>query len=129
MAAPQDARNSAQRENRLVGWLVSYEMDSKGKTFEIRAGRSLLSSENSQDKRIITVREGSISSPHSALSASMRHKVMVQDIFSEFGTYLTKASSGKEFEVNGPTELEHGDWLRIGEKTRFQVCLIDGPRR
>ena len=129
MAAAQNSKNSATRESRLVGWLVSYEMDNKGKSFEIRAGRSLLSSDNAQDKRVITVRESSIAAPHTALSASPRHKVMVQDIFSESGTYLTKAASGKELEVQGPTELEHGDWLRIGDKTRFQVCLIDGPRR
>lgn len=122
-------KNSNRSENRLVGWLVSYEMDAKGKSFEIRAGRSLLSSENGRDKRTITVTEDSISAPHVALSASTRHKVMVQDIFSDFGTFLTKASSNKEMQVSGPTELEHGDWLRIGEKTRLQVCLIDGPRR
>jgi hypothetical protein len=120
---------SAKAENKLIGWLVSYEMDSKGKSFEIRSGRSLLSSENAQDKRVISVRETTVSSPHAALSASPRHKVMVQDIFSEFGTFLVKASSGKEINVSGPTEIEHGDWLRIGEKTRLQVCLIDGPRR
>ena len=129
MSNTNASKGGAARENRLVGWLVSYEMDNKGKSFEIRAGRSLMSSENSQDKRVITVRENSVSAPHVALSASPRHKVMVQDIFSEFGTYLTKASSGKELEVQGPTELEHGDWLRIGDKTRLQVCLIDGPRR
>ncbi|MBN8548593.1 MAG: FHA domain-containing protein [Deltaproteobacteria bacterium] len=128
MSATSTSKGST-RENRLVGWLISYEMDSKGKSFEIRAGRSLLSSDNGQDKRIITVREQSISAPHVALSASPRHKVMVQDIFSEFGTFLTKGASGKEQEVQGPTELEHGDWLRIGDKTRLQVCLIDGPRR
>lgn len=129
MTSAQGSKNGATRETRLVGWLVSYEMDQKGKSFEIRAGRSLLSSDNAQDKRVITVRENSISAPHVALSASPRHKVMVQDIFSEFGTFLTKAASGKEVEVQGPTELEHGDWLRIGDKTRLQVCLIDGPRR
>ncbi len=122
-------KGTSQRENRLVGWLVSFEMDARGKSFEIRAGRSLLSSETGKDKRVITVQDDSISSPHVALSASTRHKVMVQDIFSDFGTYITKGNSGKESEVHGPTELEHGDWLRIGEKTRLQVCLIDGPRR
>ena len=124
----QDNKNRA-RENRLVGWLVSYEMDAKGRAFEIRAGRSMLSSENAQDKRVISVREQTVSSPHAALSASTRHKVMIQDIFSEFGTFLSRGNSSKEVEVNAPTELEHGDWLRIGERTRLQVCLIDGPRR
>lgn len=122
-------KGTAQRENRLVGWLVSYEMDARGKSFEIRAGRSLLSSEGGKDKRVITVQENSVSAPHVALSASTRHKVMVQDIFSEFGTFLTKGSSGKENQVHGPVEIEHGDWIRIGDKTRLQVCLIDGPRR
>lgn len=129
MAGQNANKNGNQQSNRLVGWLVSYDLDSKGKTFEIRAGRSLLSSDNSGDRRVITVRENSISSPHMAMSASSRHKVMIQDIFSEFGTYITKSDSGKEIEVRGPTELEHGDWLRVGEKTRLQVCLIDGPRR
>lgn len=116
--------------NRLVGWLVSYAQENNGSSYEIRAGRSLVSGRKAgDDSRVIFVDEGSVSAPHAALSASARHRLMVQDIFTNAGTFLTRAGSDKEVPVSGPIEVEHGDWLRIGETSRFQVCLIDGPRR
>ena len=122
-------KQNKSESNRLVGWLVSYALDSKGKTFEIRAGRSLLSSEGSRETRVITVADDSIAAPHAALSASVRHRVMIQDIFSDSGTYVTKGAGQKEFKVSSPTEINHGDWVRVGDNVRLQVCLIDGPSR
>jgi hypothetical protein len=113
---------------RLVGWLVSYGLDAKGASFEIRSGRSFVTSESSTDGlRMIAVEDSSISAPHLALSATPKHRVMVQDIFSETGSYLCRSGDRDEKRIDGPTEVSHGDWLRVGENTRFQVCLIDGP--
>lgn len=122
---------------RLVGWLVSYGLDTRGLAVEIRTGRSLITSENGVQGSI-HVSDNTISMPHAALHASPRHKVVLQDIFSEYGTYLLRSSksaakgaevTGAEISVTGPTELAHGDWIRFGEKTRFQVCIIDDSRR
>lgn len=115
--------------NRLVGWLVSYGLNDSGAHFEIRAGRSLLTSDSKDGRGIISITEDTISAPHMALSASAKHQVLVQDIFSACGTYITKSGSSDERPLDGPVELQHGDWIRVGDNTRFQVCLIDGPRR
>ena len=123
-----DSQTPNQR-NRLVGWLVSYANDELGSYHQIRAGRTLISADKSSDTRVITVAERDVSSPHLALSASARHRVLIQDIFSEHGSYLTRGDGKNEMKVTGPIEVEHGDWLRIGDGTRFQVCLIDGPGR
>jgi hypothetical protein len=129
MGNSNQSSKKATSSNRLVGWLVSFAKDANGAAYEIRAGRSLLSGSKQADQRIIYVDEPSVSGPHAALSASTRHRLMVQDIFSQSGTYLTRSNSDKELPVSGPIEIEHGDWLRVGETARFQVCLIDGPRR
>jgi len=123
------SRQAGDSRNRLVGWLVSYQMDQLGRFFEIRSGRTIVSFDKAGAGRMITVDENGVSSPHLAINASARHRVMILDIFSENGSFITKSATGQERKVDGPTELEHGDWLRIGDKTRFQVCLIDGPSR
>lgn len=127
--------NAAHKPQRLVGWLVSYALDERGKAFELRAGRylisrqGLLSKDGQHAERTITLEKGDISTPHLAMHASGKHALLVQDIFSEAGSYLTKAGGGQEERISGPTRLEHGDWIRIGSSTRFQVCLIDGTGR
>jgi len=120
-----NSTSSEQRLSRLVGWLVSYGLDDRGAAYEIRAGRLLISSAAASDVRTIAISERSVSSPHLAVSASTKHQVLIQDIFSEHGTFIRKAGSEREERITGPTSLDHGDWLRIGEKMRFQVCLID----
>lgn len=128
MSSVSSARSNGS-SSRLIGWLVSYAQDAKGKAFEIRAGRSLISADKIGNNKLVLVSHPSISSPHAALSASPRHRLMLQDVFSEHGTFLTRSNAEKEVPVNGPIEVEHGDWLRIGSETRFQVCMIDGPSR
>lgn len=119
---------TAEASNRLIGWLVSYEMDSMGKAYEIRTGRTFIGSDDiAPDQNFIALADETICSMHSAMNASPRHRVVVQDIFSEHGTFLSRAGSNSEKPVNGPIELEHGDWIRIGNKIRFQLCLIDAP--
>ena len=114
---------------RLVAWLVSYAQEKKGTTFEIRTGRSLVSSDDLGSDRLLLVTGKGVSSPHAALSANTKHRILLQDIFTEHGTYITRSDSTEERKVSSPTELHHGDWIRVGEKIRFQVCMIDGTSR
>ncbi len=116
-------------EGRLVGWLVSYGLGEEGVSYEIRSGRSLISSEDVEANTTVVVKEGTISSPHLALKASEEHEVLVQDIFSGSGSYLIRNGESDETPIEGPVSLEHGDWIRVGDNTRFQVCLIDGASR
>lgn len=126
---PQGKGAGTGGDNRLIGWLISYAMSDKGVSYELRSGRYLVTSKDGMDERTISVHDDTVSAPHVAMSASNKHVLLVQDIFSEHGTYICKSDSGQEVPVTGPVVLSHGDWLRIGEKTRFQVCLIDGPGR
>lgn len=117
------------RDNRLLGWLVSYGLDAQGAAFEIRAGRSLLTARSLGDKREILVAEETISAPHAAINAISRDDVvLLQDIFSDYGTFISRAGQREESPVEGAVVLHHGDWIRVGETVRFQVCLIDGGR-
>ncbi|NDC38140.1 MAG: FHA domain-containing protein [Proteobacteria bacterium] len=120
-----ESASQRSERSRLIGWLISYELDSRGAAYEIRAGRLIVGSAPAADMRTISVSERSVSSPHLAVSATPKHQVVIQDIFSEHGTYITRIGEEKEQRISGPTPLHHGDWLRIGEKMRFQVCLID----
>lgn len=123
-----DNTPQANQDSKLVGWLVSYALDSLGKAYEIRAGRSFISSERLPGQRVIRLPQKDISVLHLALNASPRHKVMVQDIFSAPGSYLTRSGQEQEQKIAGPVEIKHGDWLRLGSGARFQVCLIEGQR-
>lgn len=118
--------NSNRNSNRLVGWLVSYQLDEQGFFHEIRAGRSMITSEKIQGVKVLSLTDKSISKPHAAVKATPRHKVLLVDIFSENGSYIQRSGSDNENMVTGPVKLEHGDWIRIGNNNRFQVCLIDG---
>ncbi|NLF24870.1 MAG: FHA domain-containing protein [Deltaproteobacteria bacterium] len=129
MNTQMDSYNSSLSENRLVGWLVSYGLDDLGVAYEIRTGRSFISNKQSSQARMLAVVDSSISSPHLALKASARNKVMVQDIFSDHGSFITRADNNREYPITGPTEIKHGDWVRVGQNVRFQVCIIDGSGR
>ena len=121
------AAKNGSGDTSLLGWLVSYELDQEGFSFEIREGRTLISADGTTAAHFLSLNEKSISSPHAALLAQEYHKVMLQDIFSEHGCFLTRAGDEKEVPIDGPVAIAHGDWIRIGNKNRFQVCLIDDP--
>ena len=125
MSIPPATLTSSQGDNRLVGWLISYALDEMGASFELRAGRSFITSEKKGDRHTISIQENSISQPHAALNALGQEKILFfQDVFSERGSFITRAGSPKEEQICGPIELKHGDWIRIGEATKFQVCLL-----
>jgi hypothetical protein len=126
--APEIVRQS-DTSQRLIGWLVSYAQNEQGKAHELRSGRYVFGSQRGQDERTITIEENSISTPLAALNALQAHRIIVQDIFSKGGSFLTKANTVQELPITGPVEVGHGDWIRFGDKTRYQVCLIDGPTK
>lgn len=125
--APKTKPRTGTTANRLIGWLISYAMDDDGFSYEIRAGRTLVGSEEQPGARLFAIEDTTISAPHLAVKATAKHRVMIQDIFSEHGSFITREGNSDEQLVTGPTELKHGDWLRVGKNSRFQVCLIDGP--
>lgn len=129
MSTHKTSSSSNGNGNRLVGWLVSYQLEDLGKAYEIRVGRTLIGGKGSGNGRMIALDTRDVSSPHVAMNASPKHRLMAQDVFSESGSFVARADSGDERPLSGPTELKHGDWLRIGTSMRFQVCLIEGVSR
>ena len=117
--------NNSRNGNKLIGWLVSYADDEKGAFHEIRIGRTFVSSRPLPDLKQLTLNNNSISTPHLVINANNKHKIMVQDIFSDQGSFLTRSNQQNENRISGPVEVSHGDWIRMGDKTRYQVCLID----
>lgn len=122
-------KRNGDEQGRLIGWLVSYSDDELGGSHEIRAGRTIIGGEELDGERVITVTDASVSNPHSAFRASTKHRILVQDIFSENGTYLQRNGAGEEEKITSPIELRHGDWIRFGKADRYQLCLIDAPKR
>ena len=124
-----DNRGMKDKNRRLIGWLVSYALDKRGASFELRAGRHLISSRDTDSGFTIVINAPDVSAPHLALKASSKHSLTVQDVFSKEGSTLHKENSKDEIAINGPVQVNHGDWIKIGKNTRFQVCLIDGSSR
>ena len=120
---------SNQKKGRLVGWLVSYGLSDSGESYEIRSGRSFIGSSDEGLSRSISVNESSIDSPHLAIKASQKHRVHILDVFSRAGSFVRRRDSDSETKIDGSTEVGHGDWIRIGNSVRFQVCLVDGAGR
>lgn len=112
------------RRGRLVGWLVSYGLNERGLAHEVRSGRTFLGSEDDSLGMAIVVDDSSIDSLHLAIKANQKHRVVIQDVFSSTGTFIQRVGTDQEARLEGPTEIEHGDWIRVGNSTRFQFCHI-----
>ena len=121
--------SSGSKNGRLIGWLVSYHLDQKGKSFEIRSGRTFITGKEIPAERQLNFSDREIATAHMVVNASPRHKVMIQDCFSPAGSFVVRKGSEHVEQISGPIEIQHGDLIRIGGQFRLQVCLIDGPSR
>ncbi len=120
--------NDSANQSRLVGWLVSYALDELGFSYPIMAGKSFIGKANCNNHPTLTVNDKSIETPHFVIKANTKHQVFAEDILSDAGSYLQHEDETEE-RITGTVELKHGDWIRIGNNTKFQVCLIDGPTK
>ncbi len=109
----------------LVGFLVSFDRIEFGEAYELREGRSIVSSDvPSGGGRVILLKDESISSMHAIIKADDDGSVMVLDQLSDRGTFLTKSGGQETIQLEGERALlNHGDELKFGERT-FKVCLI-----
>jgi hypothetical protein len=99
--------------NRLVGWLVSFDLDPDGKDFKIFEGRTKIG-RNSANNIIIDKPE--ISDDH-VLLLSRDSKIIIQDQLSANGTYL----NGKK--VDERKELKDNDVIKLGSIS-FKIKII-----
>ncbi|HMO02428.1 MAG TPA: FHA domain-containing protein [Oligoflexia bacterium] len=118
-------RQQEREANRLVGWLVSYQNNSQGDYYEIRTGRRIIGASQVADEKTIVIKENTISNLHAAINANLNNELIIQDLFSDYGTFVTKKGTSKEAKIEAPTKLEHGDWIKLGDKARYQICLIN----
>ena len=126
---PEVARvtpNHVMGEGMLVGWLVTFKEDQKGKAIEIREGRRFIGRGHLRPTDVVFDHE-SVSTPHGMLAAAPGDGLMFQDLMSEKGTFILRAG-GKVSDwsqVVNSVSLQHGDRLRFGD---YEVLVVLLPR-
>ncbi len=110
----------------LIGWLVSFREDNKGRAVEIRSGRCFIGRGQLRNTDVVFSHE-SISTPHGMLVASEGEGFSFQDLMSERGTYVLRSGGkGNDWsQVLNSTVLNHGDRVRFGD---YEVVVVLLPR-
>jgi hypothetical protein len=113
----------------LVGFLVSYDNSLTGESFELRVGRTIVSSDTpSGGGLVLLLKDPTVSSMHAVIKATESLSIIIVDQLSEHGTFVKVASEEQERQIDGSmVELQHGDRIRFGERT-FYVCSLNFPR-
>lgn len=112
-------------KGKLVGFLVAYDDDILGESYELREGRYIIkNSDQILQKNDILVQKQGVDSPHLAINVTQDNRIQVQDIFSKEGTYYLKESESVEKRLIGIVSLKHGDRIRLGNSKNFQVCML-----
>ena len=99
--------------NRLVGWLVSFDLDPTGKDFKIFEGRTKIG-RNSTNNIVIDTPE--ISDDH-VLVLCRDNKVIIQDQLSANGTFV----NGKKLDER--IEVKDDDLIKLGNIS-FKIKII-----
>lgn len=120
-------QNLELNSGRLIGWLVSF--DDGEQVFELRSGTIFIGSDKRSQLNHRTVKGEGIEPLHIVLKAQTNHVLLIQDLFTQAGSFVKRPVLEDEVRINKTTELHHGDWLRLGNSKKFQVCLIDGPSK
>lgn len=112
-------------KGKLVGFLVAYDDDVLGESYELRVGRYIIKNTQlpSQKNDIVIAKDG-IDSPHLAINVTADNKVQVQDIFSKDGSFYLNESETVEKRLIGIVSLKHGDRIRLGNNKIFQFCVL-----
>ena len=109
-----DAKGSAPRATRkIMGWIISYDLDPMGIDYRIYEGRNILGSKTSCD--ITIVGDNSVSGTHCVILCR-KNKFEISDEMSSNGTFL----NNEELDSRQPTKLNDGDEIKLGEKTMFK---------
>ena len=100
-------------KGRLVGWLVSYGLDPKGKAFPLHEGRQSLGRGKAND---ICIDDTQLSKEH-AIILYRNGRFIFEDKLSTNGSNV----NGRE--TIGQIELHHGDVLEMGRNTFIFVTI------
>ena len=106
----------------LTGFLVSFQDNPEGDYFVLRAGRLIVSSDDSAKGSLLFLKDETVSPMHAIIRVAEKN-VMILDQLSENGTSV-KRVDGEQLELSGDkANLENGDEISFGDKT-FKVCLL-----
>ena len=109
-----DGKVSAPRATRkLMGWIISYDLDPMGIDYKIYEGRNLLGSSTGCD--ITVVGDPSISGEHAVILCK-NNKFWFSDEMASNGTFL----NNEELEPRKPYDLKDGNEIKLGKKTVFK---------
>jgi len=112
-----DRRGPAPGRKRLLGWLVSFDVDPSGADYPIRAGQRLYIGASS--KCDIKLEDETVSSIH-AIVVARDDGVFIKDELSTNGTYV----NGRR--IQEATRLSNYDQLRIGNLSLLFVQVFKG---
>ena len=108
----------------ILGFLVSYDKDPNGQTFELRSGRLIITSEPAASGNFLQIQDDTVSAMHAIIRISAEGEIQVLDQLSEHGTKIRRFGSEEEQELSGDkSSLEHGDLISFGERN-FHVCIV-----
>ncbi|MDD2941458.1 MAG: FHA domain-containing protein [bacterium] len=130
---PREVRVDAEKthemssDGELVGWLVSYERDSRGIATELRTGRFMVTQERLRSTDML-INHSSVSTPHCMLKAVAGRGIEIGDLMSENGTYVKKAGEQSYTRHSDPVVVTSGDSVKFGSY-EVLICLVPSRRK
>jgi len=109
----------------LLGFMVSFDENPYGEAFEIREGRTIVSSDLPMSGgTVLLIEDPSVGSMHAVLKADGNGTLILLDQLSESGTFV-RANGEEEQQLSGDRAIiKHGDMVRFGCRS-FKVSLLD----
>ena len=99
--------------NRLVGWLVSFDLDPAGKDFKIFEGRTKIGRHSANN---IVIDKSEISDDH-VLLLCRDNKIIIQDQLSANGTFVN------DKKIDERKEVKDNDMIKLGSIS-FKIKII-----
>ncbi len=103
----KNTNNQQSTRRRLVGWLVSYELDGYGHVCTLYEGKNTIGRDT---KNSIVINEGTISGSH-ALLVFKNNRYLFEDTSSANGTYV----NDEEVYGRNVVELKNNDKIQFGK--------------
>jgi len=113
----------------IVGFLVSYDNEENGESFELRQGRVIVTSEKAAHGDYFVIADETVSPMHAILRITSTGEVQVLDQLSEFGTKIKRLGFDETEDLSGErSPVGHGDVLWFGKRS-FHVCMVVRQRQ
>ncbi len=100
-------------QRKLVGWLVSYTLDSMGVDYRLFEGRNTMGTKPGNNIRI--TKDPAVSGEHATI-LFIEGEYLLEDALSSNGTFL----NGKRLRPRTVFNIQDGDEIRLGKDTVFK---------